>query len=59
VKHIYRTFGSVSITGKIEGEIVRALGKDGVGVKSISHNGSNPLPPFPTIPPFHRNRSLA
>lgn len=40
VKVIYRTFDSVSVTGKIEGEVVEALGKNGVGVKGICHNGA-------------------
>ena len=35
---IYRTFSSVSITGKIDGEVVDALSK--IGVKAICHNGA-------------------
>lgn len=57
MKHIYRTFGSVSITGPITGDIIQALGKDGVGVKSISHNGA-PAPQStlsPTMTPIDPN----
>ena len=38
VTNIYRTFQSVSITGKIDGEVVTALSK--IGVKTICHNGA-------------------
>ena len=38
VKVIYRTFQSVSLTGRIAGEIVDALSK--IGVKAICHNGA-------------------
>ncbi|CAL8583307.1 glyoxylate reductase [Xanthoria parietina] len=37
-KAIYRTFGSVSITGRIEGEIVKTLAE--AGVRFIAHNGA-------------------
>ncbi|CAO1604984.1 glyoxylate reductase [Xanthoria calcicola] len=37
-KAIYRTFGSVSITGRIEGEVVKALAE--AGVRFIAHNGA-------------------
>lgn len=35
---IYRTFQSISITGRIDGEVVSALSK--IGVKAICHNGA-------------------
>ena len=38
VKAAYRTFGSVSITGRIEGEVVEALAN--AGLKFLAHNGS-------------------
>lgn len=37
-KAIYRTFGSVSITGRIEGEVVKTLAES--GVRFIAHNGA-------------------
>ncbi|KAI4280356.1 MAG: hypothetical protein L6R38_004539 [Xanthoria sp. 2 TBL-2021] len=37
-KAIYRTFQSVSITGRIEGEVVKALAE--AGVRFIAHNGA-------------------
>ncbi|KAL8705888.1 MAG: hypothetical protein Q9201_001036 [Fulgogasparrea decipioides] len=37
-KAVYRTFESVSITGRIEGEVVEALA--GAGVRFIAHNGA-------------------
>ncbi|KAL6717918.1 glyoxylate reductase [Lecanora helva] len=37
IRAAYRTFNSVSITGRIEGEVVEALGK--AGLKFLSHNG--------------------
>ncbi|KAI4143181.1 MAG: hypothetical protein L6R39_004677, partial [Caloplaca ligustica] len=37
-KAVYRTFQSVAITGKIEGEVVEALAK--AGVRFIAHNGA-------------------
>ncbi|KAL8997803.1 MAG: hypothetical protein Q9188_006232, partial [Gyalolechia gomerana] len=37
-KAVYRTFGSVSITGRIEGEVVEALAE--AGVRFIAHNGA-------------------
>ena len=38
VKAAYRTFGSVEITGRIEGEVVEALAK--AGLKFLAHNGA-------------------
>ena len=38
MKAASRTFGSVEITGRIEGEVVKALGK--AGLKFLSHNGT-------------------
>ncbi|KAL8929951.1 MAG: hypothetical protein Q9208_001095 [Pyrenodesmia sp. 3 TL-2023] len=37
-KVVYRTFQSVSVTGRIEGEVVEALAK--AGVRFIAHNGA-------------------
>ncbi|KAL8737315.1 MAG: hypothetical protein Q9181_001806 [Wetmoreana brouardii] len=37
-KAVFRTFESVSITGRIEGEVVKALA--GAGVRFIAHNGA-------------------
>ncbi|KAI4203798.1 MAG: hypothetical protein LQ350_001624 [Teloschistes chrysophthalmus] len=37
-KAVYRTFQSVAITGRIEGEVVEALAK--AGVRFIAHNGA-------------------
>ncbi|KAL9635782.1 MAG: hypothetical protein Q9204_002494 [Flavoplaca sp. TL-2023a] len=37
-KAVYRTFHSVSITGRIEGEVVKALAE--AGVRFIAHNGA-------------------
>ncbi|KAL8831133.1 MAG: hypothetical protein Q9170_005435, partial [Blastenia crenularia] len=37
-KAVYRTFGSVAVTGRIEGEVVGALAK--AGVRFIAHNGA-------------------
>ncbi|KAL8926468.1 MAG: hypothetical protein Q9172_001771 [Xanthocarpia lactea] len=37
-KAVYRTFQSVSITGRIEGEVVKALAE--AGVRFIAHNGA-------------------
>ncbi|KAI4277612.1 MAG: hypothetical protein LQ337_001635 [Flavoplaca oasis] len=37
-KAVYRTFHSVSITGRIEGEVVEALAE--AGVRFIAHNGA-------------------
>lgn len=39
VKAAYRTFNSVSITGKFEGEVCEVLGKKGAGLKYLAHNG--------------------
>ena len=40
VKAIYRTFESVGVTGTIDGELAEALGKEGVGVGFLCHNGA-------------------
>ncbi|MCJ1461520.1 hypothetical protein MMC07_000117 [Pseudocyphellaria aurata] len=40
VKVIYRTFNSVGVTGKIDGEVVGALGKEGLQVGYLCHNGA-------------------
>ncbi|KAL2043473.1 hypothetical protein N7G274_003780 [Stereocaulon virgatum] len=40
VKAAYRTFNSVSITGKIDGEVCEVLGKKGAGLEFLSHNGA-------------------
>ncbi len=37
VKAAFRTFGSVAITGRIEGEVAEALGK--AGLRFLAHNG--------------------
>ncbi|KAL8998007.1 MAG: hypothetical protein Q9169_002847 [Polycauliona sp. 2 TL-2023] len=37
-KAVYRTFQSISITGRIEGEVVKALAE--AGVRFIAHNGA-------------------
>ncbi|KAI4114160.1 MAG: hypothetical protein LQ345_005010, partial [Seirophora villosa] len=37
-KAVYRTFQSVAVTGRIEGEVVEALAK--AGVRFIAHNGA-------------------
>lgn len=39
VKAIYRTFSSVGVTGRIDGEVVGALGKEGLQVGFLCHNG--------------------
>ncbi|KAL9626659.1 MAG: hypothetical protein Q9164_007828, partial [Protoblastenia rupestris] len=36
VKAAFRTFGSVKITGRIEGEVAQALGK--AGLRFLAHN---------------------
>ena len=36
---IYRTFPSVTITGRFDEEMMSVLGKEGVGVKFVCHNG--------------------
>ena len=40
VKACYRTFGSVSITGRIEGEVCEVLGEK--GLRFLCHNGECP-----------------
>lgn len=37
---IYRTFESVGVTGRIDDELVGILGRNGVGVRFICHNGA-------------------
>lgn len=39
VKVIYRTFASVGVTGRIDGEVVAALGKEGLQVGFVCNNG--------------------
>lgn len=39
VKAVYRTFESVGVTGRIDGELAGILGRDGIGVRFICHNG--------------------
>lgn len=39
VKAIYRTFTSVGVTGRIDGEVAGALGKEGLQVGFLCHNG--------------------
>ena len=41
VKAAYRTFNSVSITGRIEGEVSEELEK--VGLKFLAHNGGSKI----------------
>ena len=43
VKAAYRTFNSVSVTGRIEGEVSEELGR--LGLKFISHNGACKIQP--------------
>lgn len=53
-KAVYRTFESVSITGRIEGEVVEALAE--AGVRFIAHNGAGydqSEPPFPLFISTH------
>ena len=40
VKACYRTFGSISITGRIEGEVCKVLGEK--GLRFVCHNGECP-----------------
>ena len=40
VKACYRTFGSIGITGRIEGEVCKVLGEK--GLRFVCHNGECP-----------------
>ena len=47
---VYRTFGSVNITGRVDEELVKALPK---GLKFISHNGGSLVKSRPLYGSLH------
>ncbi|KAL9588610.1 MAG: hypothetical protein Q9203_002575 [Teloschistes exilis] len=58
-KAVYRTFQSVEITGRIEGEVLEALAA--AGVRFIAHNGAgyDQYVPSSLLPPLRKNPSTA